>query len=169
MPTSLPHANGTLIRESGGRCGKPCWGELPATWVIYGFTWELWNWALEWVFLWGRGRVNYLFLAVIKKKKTLCPSNAFPCWAWVAIYVWDLVVNLSEEMSVKFKSVTSELKLKKMCIHQKPNNCHCKKTSDILCEIFWPFQTQAHLFLSLLSRFDFPGIVNLALVHKMKQ
>lgn len=83
--------------------------------------------------------------------------------------MWDLVVNLSEEMSVKFKSVTSELrKLKKKVYPPKTKHCHCK-TGDILCEIFWPFQTQAHLSLSLLSRFASPGIVNLALVHKMKQ
>lgn len=41
------------------------------------FHWGALKLALEWVFLWGRGRVNYLFLAVIKKK-SLCPSNAFP-------------------------------------------------------------------------------------------
>lgn len=33
--------------------------------------------ALEWVFLWGRGRVNYLFLAVIRKKNPFVPQMHF--------------------------------------------------------------------------------------------
>lgn len=82
-------------------------------------------------------------------------------------FVWDLVVNLSEEIE-KCKSVTSELrKLKSLDTKKKQTLPLGKKkktkpkpsTGDILCEIFWPFKTQAHLFLSLLS-----GLLSLALL-----
>lgn len=53
--------------------------------------------ALEWVFLWGRGRVNYLFFAVIKKKKAFVPHMHFLAKLELQ-FVWDLVVNLSEEI-----------------------------------------------------------------------
>lgn len=42
---------------------KPC--------VVYDFTWDLLKLALEWVFSWGRGRVNYLFSTVIFKNTSL--------------------------------------------------------------------------------------------------
>lgn len=45
----------------------------------------------------GRGRVNYLFFTVIKKKNTFDPHMHFLAKLELQ-FVWDLVVILSEEI-----------------------------------------------------------------------
>lgn len=51
------------------------WSSKPC--VIYDFTWDLLKLALERVFSWGKGSVNYLFLTALFPKNFFVPKMYF--------------------------------------------------------------------------------------------
>lgn len=97
----------TLIRLSGWRVVLLCsWSSKPC--VIYDFTWDLLKLALERVFSWGKGSVNYLFLTELFPKNFFVPKMYF-----FARHKLRLILGLSHQLKEEIFAKCVFLRLRK--------------------------------------------------------